>query len=131
MERRRTPDGLRLAVTRRVAADRETVWELLTDTRRWSEWGPSVRAVDCPRRYIEAGTTGRVRLPGGLWLPFRIDSCRDYRWTWRVARVPATGHFVEPATRGCRVGFELPPFAVAYVPVCRRALGRLRTLAEN
>ncbi|WP_159899461.1 SRPBCC family protein [Salinirussus salinus] len=135
MERRRTPGGRRLAVTREVGADRETVWDLLTDTERWPEWGPSVRAVECDRRYIQAGTTGRVRVPGGIWLPFAVATCRDYRWTWRVARVPATGHFVEPAEgikKGtCRVGFELPLYAVGYAPVCRRALDRIADLAEG
>ena len=126
MERRRTPDGWRLAVTCEVGADRETAWDLLTDTERWPEWGPSVRAVDCEQRYIEAGTTGRVRVPGGLWVPFEVTDCRDYRWTWRVARIPATGHVVEKTGRDtCRVGFELPLYAVGYVPVCRRALGRI------
>jgi len=135
VERRRTPDGRRLAVTRQVRAGREAVWDLLTDTERWPDWGPSVRAVDCDRRYIQAGTTGRVRVPGGLWLPFEVETCRDYRWTWRVARVPATGHFVEPVEGAkdstCRVGFELPLYAVGYAPVCRRALGRLADLAEG
>jgi hypothetical protein len=135
MECRRTPDGHRLAVTREVGADRETAWDLLTDTERWPEWGPSVRAVECDRRYIEAGTTGRVRVPGGIWLPFEVETCRDDRWTWRVARVPATGHFVEPGEGGkmgtCRVGFELRLYAVGYAPVCRRALDRIADLAEG
>lgn len=127
-----TPDGRRLVVSRAIEAPADRAFETLRDTETWPDWGPSVRAVDCPTRFVEAGTRGRVRVAAaGVWVPFEVTSCRDYRWTWRVARVPATGHFVEPATRGCRVGFELPPFAVAYVPVCRRALGRLRTLAEN
>jgi hypothetical protein len=74
-------------------------------------------------------------VPGGIWLPFAVATCRDYRWTWRVARVPATGHFVEPAEgikKGtCRVGFELPLYAVGYAPVCRRALDRIADLAEG
>lgn len=135
IERRRTPDGRRLAVIHEVSTGRESVWDLLTDTERWPEWGPSVRAVDCDRRYIQAGTTGRVRVPGGLWLPFEVGTCRDYRWTWRVARLPATGHFVEPVAEAenssCRAGFELPLYAVGYAPVCRRALGRLAELTEG
>ena len=135
LERRRTADGRRLAVAREVRARRETVWDLLTDTERWPEWGPSVRAVDCEQRYIEAGTAGRIRIPGGLWLPFEVETCGEFRWTWRVARVPATGHFVESAvgadSRLCRAGFELPLYGVGYAPVCRRALGRVADLAEN
>jgi len=128
-----TPDGRRVVVAREIAADREAAWDLLTDTDRWPAWGPSVRAVECDRRYIEAGTTGRVRLPGGLWLPFEIAACAPYRWTWRVARIPATGHRVDahatgPPEEGCRVVFELPVLATGYAPVCLRALERIESL---
>ena len=122
--------GRRIAVSRVVRADREAAWDLLTDTARWPEWGPSVRAVDCDRRHIAAGTTGRVQIPGGLWIPFEITSSENFRWTWRVARVPATGHRVEMAREGCRVVFELSPVAAPYVPVCTRALGRIASLLE-
>ncbi len=44
LERRRTADGVGLAVAREVRARRETVWDLLTDTERWpdSEYCESV-----------------------------------------------------------------------------------------
>lgn len=126
----RTTDGRRLVVSRHVAADRETVWDLLVDTERWTAWGPSVRAVDSQDRYIEPGTTGRVQVPGGIWLPFEITTCRDYRWTWRVARIPATGHRVQPADAGCRPAFELPVLGAVYAPVCQRALATIAELAE-
>ena len=127
----RTPDGRRLVVSRHVDAGRDAAWDLLTDTERWPEWGPSVRAVDCDTRYIEAGTTGRVRIPGGVWVPFEITTCADYRWTWRVARVPATGHRVEADGDGCRVGFEIPVLAGGYAPVCVRALGKIEERLEG
>ncbi len=91
--------------------------------------------MDCGRRHIEAGTAGRIRIPGGLWLPFEVGTCGDFRWTWRVARVPATGRFVEPVAGAdrtlCRAGFELPLYGVGYAPGCCRALGRVADLAEN
>jgi hypothetical protein len=128
-----TPDGRRLAVAREIAASQDDAWDLLTDTDRWPDWGPSVRGVVCDRRYIEAGTTGRVRVPGGLELPFRITACGPYRWTWRVARIPATGHRVDApadgeATERCRVVFELPVLAAGYAPVCLRALARIESI---
>jgi len=144
----RTPDGLRVEVARVIDAPIETLWDLLTDTTRWPEWGPSVREVDCETRYIEEGTTGRIRLdvPGRPWAPFEITSCRDHRWTWDVGmpstdamrnvldvgpRVPATGHRVEPSPGEgtARVVFELPPLASGYALVCRRALDDLERLA--
>ena len=127
-----------LVVSRVVDAPSTEVWDLLTDTTRWSEWGPSVTAVDCTSRYIAGGSTGRVRVAGvGVWVPFAVDSYVDggddgteRRWTWTVARVPATGHRVEPVGEQCRVSFEVPLLAAGYVPVCRRALDRIAHLVE-
>ncbi|WP_142856964.1 SRPBCC family protein [Salinigranum halophilum] len=130
-------DGTRqFAVSRVVDAPAERVWDVLTDTTRWDEWGPSVAAVDCPTRYVHEGVTGRVRISRtGLWVPFEIDSYVDggetKRWTWRVARVPATGHRVDALGEQCRVTFEVPLVAAGYVPVCRRALDRLARLVES
>ena len=132
----RTPDGRRICVGRDVPATREAAWRVLTDTEQWPEWGPSVSAVESSDRLIQRGTTGRVRTPVGISLPFEITSCRDYRWTWDVAKIPATGHRVDAVetTDGeqCRVVFEVPLIAAGYVPVCRRALGRIAaSLAES
>jgi hypothetical protein len=145
----RTPDGRRVEVARDVDAPAETLWDLLRDTTYWPEWGPSVRAVDCETRSIEAGTEGRVQLatPGHPWARFRVDRCEDYRWTWSVSpplsdamrnvfdpgpTVPATGHRVEPLGENrCRVVFEIPPLAVGYALVCRRALARLDAIAHE
>jgi hypothetical protein len=114
-----------------IAAAAATVWRLLIDTRAWPRWGPSVRAVDAPARCIDRGMRGRVQTVAGLWLPFEITQWRDEaHWAWRVGGVTATGHGVEPlGPRRCRVTFTVPPWAPLYLPVCRVALGRLRTLA--
>jgi hypothetical protein len=125
-----TADGRRLFVSRTVEAPAEVVWELLVDTRRWPEWGPSVTDVECSDRVIREGSTGRVRVAGAIWVPFEIVSCTGLRWTWRVAKIPATGHRVEPYNGTCRVGFELPLWGVGYVPVCERALDRIAEMVE-
>jgi uncharacterized protein YndB with AHSA1/START domain len=125
-----TPDGRRLLVSRDIDASPDRVWDLFVDTRQWPAWGPSITAVECSDRRIRTGTTGRVRTVGGLWVPFVVTSCADYRWTWRVAGVPATGHRVTPADGGCRASFELPLLAAPYALVCRRALGKLGALAR-
>ncbi|WP_135302685.1 SRPBCC family protein [Haloarcula amylovorans] len=126
-----TPDGRRVVVRRVVDAPVEAVWQVLTDTERWSEWGPSITAVDCAERHIRTGTIGRVRVVGGLWLRFDIETCENYRWTWTVARVPATGHFVDPHPDGSVVGFEIPPLAAGYAPVCGRACARIAAVTET
>jgi uncharacterized protein YndB with AHSA1/START domain len=129
----RTPDGRRLVVSRTVRAPAEDAWDLLTDTERWAEWGPSVARVDSPVRQIETGTRGHVVVAGvGARVPFTVTACEPYRWTWDVARVPATGHTVTP--RGpdrCRVAFEVPLAAAGYAVVCRRALTRIADLLER
>lgn len=127
----RTPDGRRLDVSRVVDAPADVVWGLFIDPSHWAEWGPSVSAVDCAADRIRTGTTGRVRV-AGVWLPFEVDDCdeEDYRWTWRVAKIPATGHRVEPLGENrCRAVFEVPLLAAGYAVVCERALRRIEALA--
>ncbi|PSP82975.1 polyketide cyclase [Halobacteriales archaeon QS_1_68_17] len=130
----RTPDGRRVCVSRPIDAPAGTVWDLLTDTRRWPEWGPTVSDVDCPDRYVTAGSRGRVRVLRGPWVPFEVTTCQAdapvRRWTWDVAWVPATGHRVT-GSRPCRVVFEVPLLGVAYLPVCERALVRIERPSAN
>jgi hypothetical protein len=106
-------------------------WDLLTDTESWPHWGPSVRAVQAPRRRIGPGMRGRVCTPLGIWLPFEVTHWQDgSAWSWRVAGIEATGHVVAPVGRHhCRVTFTVPSWAPFYLPVCRSALQRLRRLA--
>jgi len=114
-----------------IEASAAVAWRLLTDTEAWPRWGPSVRAVDAPARYIGPGMRGRVRTALGPWLPFEITRWEPgVRWDWRVAGVPATGHVVTPlGPARCRVAFAVPPWAPVYLPVCRAALRRLRDLS--
>ena len=114
-----------------MAADPGAAWALLTSTRRWPGWGPSVVAVDPTDATIVAGMTGRVRTPVGLWLPFRITRVDPpHAWAWRVLGLPATTHRVEAVPGGCRVSFGVPVVAVPYLVVCRVALSRIAALLE-
>ncbi|KYH25665.1 polyketide cyclase / dehydrase and lipid transport [Halalkalicoccus paucihalophilus] len=130
MNRFRGITGRTVDVVRPVDAPAEVVWNLLVDTRRWPEWGPSITDVECADRRIESGTTGRVRLVGGIWIPFEVTYRDAYRWTWEVAGIPATGHRVEPYNGSCLAVFEVPVLAAGYAPVCRLALSRIADLAE-
>ena len=118
-----------IEVTTGIAASATVVWALLTDTHAWPQWGPSVRAVDAPQRFITAGTRGRVQTTPGLWLSFEITDWEERcYWHWRVAGIPATGHRVTPVTASsCRVAFTIPRWAPFYLPVCRLALRRLNS----
>ena len=126
-------EGSLLAVGREVDAPPEVTAEALRDTRGWPDWSLSVGGVESADRYVETGTTGRVRI-AGVWIPFRVTSATRFRWDWRVAGVPATGHRVERYAGEpdrCRAVIEVPLLAAAYVPVCRRALDRFAALVEG
>lgn len=147
----RTPDGYRIESSRTIDAPREVLWNLLTDTTRWSDWGPTIEAVDCRDRYIQRGVRGRVQVIdgiGGVWIPFRITAYSDYRWSWTVGppsagafdlapHVPATGHRIEDdpdtetETDSCRVVLEVPPLAAGYAVVCERTLIKLDRIAAR
>ena len=137
---------MNLSVGRDVAAEPSVVWDLLVDTERWSQWGPSVAeveltdvaepigvgtdAIDLDAQRIRAGSTGRVRTALGVWLPFAVTHFEPGRsWAWRVAGIPATTHCVVPHDRGCRVEFGIPALAAPYAVVCQAALRRIERLA--
>jgi uncharacterized protein YndB with AHSA1/START domain len=118
-----------LEAARHVDAAPAAAWRLLAEPAQWPSWGPAVRAVACRDERLRTGTTGRLRTPVGAWVPFTVTSVDPgHRWTWRVAGIPATGHRVEPGPNGCRVVFELPTWAVGYLPVCELALRRMERL---
>jgi hypothetical protein len=121
---------LTLAVGTQVDAPVSRVWRLITDTQTWAHWGPSLKEVDSPERFIRAGLTGRIRTPFGIWAPFTIDTFDpEQYWDWRVVGVPATGHRVDPrGPNQCRLTFTVPFWAAGYGVVCRVALNRIKRL---
>jgi len=119
-------------VDRHIDAPPATVWRLLVDIREWSGWGPSVRGavLDGGGSQLHAGARGTVLTVVGLRMPFIVTEFDPgRRWTWTVAGVPATGHQVDETASGCLVRFEVPWWAMAYLPVCAAALGRIDRLA--
>jgi hypothetical protein len=116
-----------------IQASAAAAWELLTDTRRWSQWGPSVVAAGCEEPVIGPGSVGWVRTIVGLRLPFRVTEFEDgRRWCWAVAGITATGHRVEPlGPCRCRVVFELPMWAAPYVAICQLAAKRIKHILEE
>jgi uncharacterized protein YndB with AHSA1/START domain len=118
------------AISKHLDAPAARVWRLITDTQSWPRWGPTVRAVDCTSRFIQAGSTGRVLTPLGIWVPFSIKAFEPERyWDWQVAGVMATGHRIEPAgNQSCVLAFTVPVWAVGYPLVCQLALNRIHHL---
>jgi uncharacterized protein YndB with AHSA1/START domain len=122
-----------IEVSRELRASVETVWELITDTLRWAEWGPSVIAAECRERFIAKGSRGRVKTLAGIWIPFVVTQFEPpHSWAWSVLGIPATGHRVEPVKEGvCRLVFEVPLLAIAYTVVCQIALQRIARIVEK
>ena len=124
------------SVSRRVAAPAEDVWALLTDTEKWSAWGPSITgvepAVGRASGGLAAGSRGKVRTVLGAALTYTVTAFEPGRyWSWSVAGIPATGHRVIPQDGGCLVTFTVPWWAPAYLPVCALALRRIERLATR
>jgi uncharacterized protein YndB with AHSA1/START domain len=121
------------SVDRHISAPPEAVWRLLVDIREWPHWGPSVRRaeLDGGGSELHAGARGTVWTVAGVRLPFIVTEFdAGHRWNWAVAGVPATGHQVTETVGGCRVRFEVPWWALAYLPVCATALARIDRLAR-
>lgn len=111
----------------------EVVWDLITDTRSWAEWGPSVAAVASDSRRIRAGATGRIVTSVGGFVVFRIDRFEAGRyWDWIVGGIRATGHRVDALSGDrCRLVFTVPLWAAPYGIVCLLALKRIRGRFEG
>jgi hypothetical protein len=120
----------RLAVSKNINSTPERVWDILTDTTRWPEWGPSVRAVECQHRFIESNCKGYVRTFLYVRLPFRITSYDHLKfWSWQVGGFEATGHRLQDHPDGCTVIFDMPWWAFPYTVICLIALNRIAKLS--
>lgn len=124
-----------LSVGLRVGSPTQAVWTVLTDTRLWAEWGPSISGVEIegPDFRVSPGMCGRVRTIFGVTLSFEIVHVEPERsWGWRVGGVRATGHEVEPeGPEASWIIFTMPLWAFAYIPVCLWAARRIAALARR
>jgi len=120
-----------LEISRPLDIPCSVIWDVLTDTGRWPQWGPSVAAVRCFPQRIGKGSTGRVKTILGFWVPFTVTDWDEGRsWSWRVSGLPATGHLVEALAPGrCRLAFRVPLWAWPYVLVCKVAMDRIARIA--
>lgn len=116
-----------------LGVNRETAWEIVTDTRLWPRWGPSLTAVQCNDRFIHGNSYGRVKTIFGLWLPFTITEFEKFSfWSWRIGRVTATGHRITAqGDECCELTFTMPWWASPYLVVCALALRRIERIAAQ
>ena len=125
----------------RTAASPEAVWRLWSDPGTWSEWDPPVERVvlDGPFR---VGTTGTMRLAGGIDAPFELVEVRaEERYLDRLTLgelVIDIDHRLRPIEGGCEIvvstriegpgADDIGPLVTAEAP---RALEALVALAEQ
>ena len=116
-----------ISVGKAYDASPHIIWELITDTSQWNRWGPTVKAVRTPQRFIGLASEGQVLTPLGIWLPFVVTDYEHERfWNWKVASVRATGHRLQSTDDGGAIlWFEVPLIAFPYLVICRMALSRI------
>lgn len=122
----------RIAICKEIKGSAGVVWEIVTDTHLWPVWGPSLLEVDCKDRHIKSGSEGRVKTLFSFWLPFTIVKFRSMDfWSWRIGHLEATGHKIIPTSdNSCKLCFDMPWWAAAYLPVCWFALFKINKLAS-
>ena len=120
-------------ISRVIQTTPDKLWDMLTDTMQWTEWGPTVKAVRFQSRYIRAGATGHVKTVFGFWAPFVISEWADGQyWSWHVFNIRATGHRIEVVDgRCCRLIFEVPLWAGPYGIICKIAADRIARYLET
>lgn len=123
----------RVSTSRTIHVPAARAWSLLVDTRRWPEWGPSVRSAELAggEHLVHEAAQGVVTTIVGVRLPFEITEwSAGESWRWTVMGLPATGHSVRPiGDDRCEVSFDVPWFEAPYLAICRLALGRIADLA--
>jgi hypothetical protein len=115
-----------------IKAPSPTVWNLLADTSRWVEWGPSIRAVECSDRLITLLSAGRIKTVLGFSVSFVVTDFDPGRaWSWRIFGIPATTHTLQPLGKNlCLLSFGVPLLIFPYLLVCLIAIRRIAELAE-
>lgn len=115
-----------------IRAPSHVVWNLLVDTSRWAEWGPSIRAVECPQRFLTQHAFGLIKTVFGFSVPFAVIHFEPGKaWSWRVFGIPATTHSVESLGKAsCRLLFGVPIFLFPYLLVCLMAIRRIADFTE-
>ena len=123
----------RVSVGKRYHYPPPVLWDIITDTEKWPLWGPTVRRVQSPDRYIRKGSRGRVCTSFNIWLPFEIIEYEHACfWNWKVASIKATGHRLQDVdAEGCILWFDVPLVAAPYALICRMALGQIEKLLSE
>ena len=109
-------------------------WERYAEPARGPTWAPQISGVQVPVPRLAAGVEGRVRAPGGVTLPFVVESVDEAarRRACTVGAGPArldSLHWVsDGADGGSTPALPIPgplPVVVGYAPLAQLAISRL------
>jgi hypothetical protein len=115
-------------------AEPQVAWDRYLEPARWSSWSPQIRSVTSSDDRLVTGTSGQVRGPLGLAVPFVVDAVDEAArtWSWTVRPGPLVlrlHHGVRPAAAGGSLTWlvvEGPaPVVLGYLPLAGLALRRL------
>ena len=130
--------ALSLSASASGDADPDEVWDRYLRPQRWPQWSPQIMRVECSRRRITRGATGRVVGVLGAWADFEVTAVDPARrtWAWHVTAGPDSlgpvaldlEHGVQPYGRGTRSWVRVSgpaPVVVGYLPLAWVALRTL------
>ena len=123
----------KIRVSKNISAPLTQIWKIITDTRLWHIWGPSVSSVKCKQRFISLNSNGVIKTFSGFKVSFLITAFKaDYYWSWSINGFKATGHKVEFIDKkNTKLSFDIPIWAFFYVFICKIALSRINKLVKK
>ena len=123
----------RFRVRRTISEPSHKVWEILTNTKYWPVWGPSIQSVTPNDTKIIQGTKGSVTTVFGFRVNFVITKFEEQNiWNWDTCGLPVTGHTVRAINaRSTEVTFDLPVLIAPYALVCWIALLKINRHASE
>ena len=123
----------RFRVRRTISEPSHKVWEILTNTKYWPIWGPSIQSVAPSDTKIILGTQGSVKTILGFHVTFVITKFKEQNvWDWDTCGLPVTGHTIRPINSQCtEVIFDLPVLLAPYALFCWIALRKINRHASE
>jgi uncharacterized protein YndB with AHSA1/START domain len=122
----------RFRVRRTISEPQRKVWELLTNTKYWPMWGPSIQSVAPRDTKIILGTKGSVKTVFGFHVSFVITKFEEQNvWDWDTCGLPVTGHTIRSISpHSTEVIFDLPVLLAPYALFCWMALHKINHQAS-
>ena len=122
-------------VTTTGLLDPTTCWQRYYELDQWAKWAPHITGVEATSDVLTLGLTGRVRVTGGLEVPFVVTSVdlAARRWSWIARPLGITlslSHAIEASPVGTRATLVIEGPALVVVPYAPLGFVALRRLVS-